>query len=116
LRQALNYAIDRQRWTDVILHGLSGGPIDLPWPQASPAYEAAKNQNYAQDLDKAKSLLQQAGVGDISLDINYATAGFSSEYAQLAQIYQADLAKIGVLRRSNRLKPRSSRIKAYSLD
>jgi peptide/nickel transport system substrate-binding protein len=102
VRQALNHAIDRQRWTDTVLRGLSGTPVNLPWPAASPAYDAAKNQVYAFDLDKARSLLQTAGVTAANLDINYSTAGFSAEYAQLAQIYQSDLAKIGI---TTTLKP-----------
>ena len=96
VRQALNYAINRQRWTETVLRGLSGGPVDLPWPTASPAYDASKNQTYSFDLDKARSILQSAGVENMNLDINYSTAGFSAEYAQLAQIYQSDLATIGV--------------------
>ncbi|MBV9577304.1 MAG: ABC transporter substrate-binding protein [Chloroflexi bacterium] len=93
VRQALNYALDRQRIADTVLLGLVG-PEDLPWPANSPAYEAAKNNVYAQDLDKAKSLLSQAGVSNLTLDFAYAPV--VPEYATIAQIYQADLAKIGV--------------------
>ena len=56
VRQAINYAIDRKRIADTVLLGLVG-PEDLPWPTTSPAYEAAKNNIYNHDLDKAKSLL-----------------------------------------------------------
>jgi peptide/nickel transport system substrate-binding protein len=93
VRQALNYAIDRQRITDTVLLGLVG-PEDLPWPATSPAYEQAKNSVYAFDLDKAKSLLAQAGVGDLTLDFAYAPT--LPEYGTIAQIVQGDLAKIGV--------------------
>jgi peptide/nickel transport system substrate-binding protein len=93
VRQALNYAIDRKRIADTVLLGLVG-PQDLPWPASSPAYEAAKNNVYAFDLDKAKALLTQAGVGDLELDFAYAPT--LPEYATIAQIYQSDLAKIGV--------------------
>jgi peptide/nickel transport system substrate-binding protein len=93
VRQALNYALDRKRIADTVLLGLVG-PEDLPWPQNSPAYEAAKNSLYAFDLDKAKSLLTQAGVNDLQLDFVYAPT--VPEYATIPQIYQSDLAKIGV--------------------
>jgi peptide/nickel transport system substrate-binding protein len=93
VRQALNYALDRKRIADTVLLGLVG-PEDLPWPQNSPAYEAAKNNLYAFDLDKAKTLLSQAGVSDLQLDFVYAPT--LPEYATIAQIYQSDLAKIGV--------------------
>ena len=93
VRQALNYALDRKRITDTVLLGLVG-PEDLPWPANSPAYEAAKNNLYAFDLDKAKSLLDQAGVSNLQLDFVYAPV--IPEYQTIAQIYQSDLAKIGV--------------------
>jgi len=93
VRQALNYAIDRKRIADTVLLGLVG-PEDLPWPTTSPAYEAAKNEMYAFNLDKAKSLLTQAGVSDLQLDFVYAPV--LPEYATIAQIFQSDLAKIGV--------------------
>jgi peptide/nickel transport system substrate-binding protein len=95
-RQALNYAIDRQRWTDTVLHGLVGAPQNLPYPQSSAAFDPVKARMYTYDLDKAKSLVAESGVSQPTIDINYATAGYASEYAQLAQIYQADLARIGV--------------------
>jgi peptide/nickel transport system substrate-binding protein len=93
VRQALNYAIDRKRIADTVLLGLVG-PEDLPWPTTSPAYEAAKNTMYAFDLDKAKSLLSQAGVSNLTLDFVYAPT--LPEYGTIAEIYQGDLAKIGV--------------------
>jgi peptide/nickel transport system substrate-binding protein len=93
VRQALNYAIDRKRITETVLLGLVG-PQDLPWPSNSPAYEAAKNNVYAFDLDKAKSLLAQAGVSNLQLEFVYAPT--LPEYGTIAQLYQSDLAKIGV--------------------
>jgi peptide/nickel transport system substrate-binding protein len=93
VRQALNYSIDRKRIADTVLMGLVG-PEDLPWPTTSPAYEAAKNSVYAFDLDKAKSLLAQAGASNLTLDFAYAPT--TPEYATIGEIYQGDLAKIGV--------------------
>jgi len=76
-----------------VLLGLVG-PQDLPWPAASPAYEAAKNTIYNQDLDKAKSLLAEAGVSNLQLDFVYAPT--LPEYGTIAEIVQSDWAKIGV--------------------
>jgi peptide/nickel transport system substrate-binding protein len=95
-RQALNYAIDRQRWTDTVLQGIVGTPQDLPYPSSSAAFEPDKATHYTFDLDKARSMLTASGVTQPAIDLTYATAGYASEYAQLAQIYQADLARIGV--------------------
>jgi peptide/nickel transport system substrate-binding protein len=93
VRQALNHAIDRKRFTDSVLLGLAGGPQDLPWAEQSPAYDAAKNARYSFDLDKAKSLLDAAGVSNLELTVSYL---LSNESNSFAQIYQADLAKVGV--------------------
>src|SRR5204863_1422621 len=76
--------------------GLSGvgEPRTLPWPSFSSAFDAAKNKQYAFDLDKAKALMSQAGVGKVQLTLDYSTT--DAALLQIAQIYQADLAKIGV--------------------
>ena len=96
LRQAMNYALNRQRISQSVLQSLCGDPISLPWPQQSPAYDQTKNATYSFDLDKAASILKQADVPGTSLEINYSTSGFSQEFASMAQIYQADLQAIGL--------------------
>lgn len=93
VREALNYALDRQRFAQTVLKGL-GQPIELPWPRYSPAYDASKNTAHPFDLDKARSILQQAGVSGAEMDFTFGAG--SQEFAQLAQMYQQDLAKIGV--------------------
>ena len=105
VRQAMNYAIDRKRFADTTLLGLVGDPINIPYPPQSPAYEANKNAMYTFDLNKAQALLTSAGVSGLEFDITYNTGGFGREYASLAQIYQSDLAKIGV---KTTLKPLDS--------
>jgi peptide/nickel transport system substrate-binding protein len=95
-RQALAYVADRKRFTDTILSGLVGAPQDLPWAPQSPAWESDKNAIYSYDLDKARALVAESGLSDTSLDITYTTGGLQQEYTQLAQVLQADLAKIGV--------------------
>jgi peptide/nickel transport system substrate-binding protein len=92
-RQALNHAIDRRRWADTVLFGF-GGPKSLPLTATNPGYDPAKDALFTFDLDRAKSLLQQSGVSDPTLEVIYnATV---SDNATVMQIYQADLAKIGV--------------------
>ena len=93
VRQALNFAINRQRFVDSVLLGV-GTAEDLVWPTGSPAYEAAKLNQYAFDLDRARQLLTSAGASSVALDLTYVAA--NSAFAQLAQIYQADLGSIGV--------------------
>jgi peptide/nickel transport system substrate-binding protein len=68
--------------------------LTLLWFPTSPAYDPAKNQTYAFNLDKASALLQQAGAGDVAFDFNYASV--APEIGQVGQIWQGDLARIGV--------------------
>ncbi len=93
VRQALNYAMDRKRFVDTLLQGL-GRPITLPWLPNTPAYDDKMANYFAFDLDKAKSLLQQAGAGNFTME--YLISPNYPELADFGQIYQADLAKIGV--------------------
>jgi peptide/nickel transport system substrate-binding protein len=93
VRQALNYALDRKRIAQVVWHGLAQ-PVTLPWSPTSQAYDASKSEAFGFDLDQASSLLAKAGVSGINLDLQWSTA--SDDFAIVAQIYQADLAKIGV--------------------
>jgi peptide/nickel transport system substrate-binding protein len=94
LRQALGFAINRQRIVDSVLHGF-GRAASTPWPVDSPGYDAALDGTFTFDLSRAQQLLNAAGW----------TAGttvplFVSEALpatiQMAQILQADLASIGV--------------------
>jgi peptide/nickel transport system substrate-binding protein len=96
LRQAINYAIDRKRFTDTVFKGFTGEPRALPWAKPSPAFDAEKNKAYAFDLDKAKSLVSQSGLSNIEFNIAWSLAGYAAEYEALATIIQGDLAKIGI--------------------
>jgi peptide/nickel transport system substrate-binding protein len=93
VRQALNYAINRKRFTDTLLMG-TGTPSALPWPSKSPAYDATAAAAYGYDLDKARSLLQQAGVGSFTIDCNVNNS--FPLLVDFATVYQADLAQLGI--------------------
>jgi peptide/nickel transport system substrate-binding protein len=94
VRQAMNYALDRKRFTETIFKGVAA-PIDLAWSQSSPAFDASKNTIYPYDLDKARALLKEAGVSSAETDI--LVIGIAQpQLLQFTQIYQASLAEIGV--------------------
>jgi peptide/nickel transport system substrate-binding protein len=93
VRQALNYAIDRKRIVDVAFRGASD-PLTLPWQQTSLAYDASKANAYAFDIEKAKSLLAQAGVSNLEFDITTNTG--NAEWTTAAQVYQATLSDLGI--------------------
>ncbi|MHB1414110.1 MAG: ABC transporter substrate-binding protein [Chloroflexota bacterium] len=95
VRQAIAWSIDRQRYCDTALQGLSK-PTCLIWPSISWAYFPDLQGKIGFDLDKAKALLKEAGFEN----------GFETEiltsskrafgYGELAQVLQSDLKKIGV--------------------
>jgi peptide/nickel transport system substrate-binding protein len=94
VRQAFNCAIDRQRYANNVMQGLVK-PLSLFWSSTSPAFDEAKNAAVPFDLDKARSLLNEAGVTSLTADLLYIPTSYPV-LMPLAQIYQADLAKIGV--------------------
>jgi peptide/nickel transport system substrate-binding protein len=95
VRLAIHYALDRQRALRTALSNV-GVTALLPWPEGSPAYDAALNQSITFDLDKAKSLLTQAGLGSgFEIPITYNTQR-TATVGKMIEIFQPDLAKIGV--------------------
>ncbi|MBV9601916.1 MAG: ABC transporter substrate-binding protein [Chloroflexi bacterium] len=93
VRQALNYAIDRQRLVNQVYQGTAVAGA-LPWASSSPAYDATRNTSYAFDLDKSRSLLKEAGVASLEMDI-ILQGGANPLQETFLQAYQADLASIG---------------------
>ncbi|HEY1293370.1 MAG TPA: ABC transporter substrate-binding protein [Chloroflexota bacterium] len=95
-RQAVHYAINRNRYVQTVLLG-RGEARSLPWTAASPAYDATKNQHYAFDLDKARSLVAASGVSlTTPIDFVFLSTEPPVGSGGLAQILQSDLASIGV--------------------
>jgi peptide/nickel transport system substrate-binding protein len=96
VRQALALAVDR----NALVKGLFAGKADIgndsPFAPVFPTTDKSVPQRQ-QDLEKAKALMQQAGVTNASATID-TWDGF--ELPDLAQLLQNDAAKIGL-----RLKP-----------
>jgi peptide/nickel transport system substrate-binding protein len=93
LRQAFQYALDRKRICEVVFEG-TAKPTSIPWVAGSEAYDDKKAAFYTYEIDRAKSILQSAGIGPMSLPINASTA--SPDQALIAQIFGADLQKLGI--------------------
>lgn len=92
LRQAIAYAIDRPRIVDEVFRG-KATPINLPWPDYSPAYDAKANETYPYDPAKAEALVAQLGDSP-TLPLAY-PAG-NANYEAVAQIVQANLEAVGI--------------------
>lgn len=93
VRQAINYAIDRDRIHQEVLLG-TGQATSTFWPLFSPAYDEEQASRYTFDLERAQELLDEAGVTDLELDI--IVTGVFAETVPIGQILQSDLAKVGV--------------------
>ncbi len=96
MRQAINYAIDKQTMVDQILQGtaeVASGPTP-------PAFAWAYNENlqpYPYDPEKAKALIEESGNTGAKLTF-YVTEGGSGmlDPVPMATAIQADLAKVGL--------------------
>jgi peptide/nickel transport system substrate-binding protein len=67
VRQALHYAVDRDKMIEVALKG-HGKPASSFLDEGNPSYRPAKTV-YGYDPEKAKALLAEAGVRDLRVDI-----------------------------------------------
>ena len=93
VRQALNYAIDRNRILTTAYSRFGEARMQI-WPQTSPWYDPAQANAYDFDLERTRQLLEQAGVPNLEVELTWRTNATESQL--VAQVYQADLAKIGV--------------------
>ncbi|MFI7635842.1 ABC transporter substrate-binding protein [Nonomuraea sp. NPDC049400] len=96
VRQAANYAIDRESIAKDLLKG-TGDPAYQHAPASTEQYVAA-NDTYSYDPDKAKSLLAEAGLaGGFSTTLAVPTGGSGNLIpVPIATALQAQLAKVGI--------------------
>ena len=93
LRQALNYAVNKQAIIDVFFNGVTE-PATQPAPRAAVGFNPDL-EPYPYDPDKARQLLAEAGYEDgLSFDMDLSDG--SSLSRRVYQQVAADLARIGV--------------------
>jgi peptide/nickel transport system substrate-binding protein len=102
VRQALNFALDRKRILTTAYSGFGETRMQI-WPQTSPWYDPAQANTYDFNLDRTRALLEQAGVPNLETELTWRTN--ASESQLVAQIYQSDLARIGVKLNLKPLEP-----------
>ncbi len=91
LRQALNYALDRDRIIAQVMHGI-GSPARSILP---PNLPGSSGRGYSYDPDRAKKLLAEAGFpGGKGLPPLTLTA--TASYLDLCEMIQHDLAAFGI--------------------
>jgi peptide/nickel transport system substrate-binding protein/oligopeptide transport system substrate-binding protein len=91
VRQALNYAINKDRIVRIINNRATAA--NQPLPPLMPGYDK-DFKGYGYDVAKAKALLAEAGVKDGFSTVLYATN--TDPQPRIAQAIQQDLAAIGV--------------------
>jgi len=91
VRQAVNYAVDRQFMVDVAMDGLGTPSSNIVSPLMFGYSDKAKTYDY--DAEKAKALLTEAG---IKTPINIGKIGATQFGAKIAPILQENLADIGI--------------------
>jgi peptide/nickel transport system substrate-binding protein len=92
VRQAMHYAIDRKGIVEKVLFGVSQ-PTVLPYSPHSAAYDKSALEKYPFDLNRAKQLLGKSGATGLKAEAMVVSS--YPELGAIAQIVQADLAKIG---------------------
>jgi peptide/nickel transport system substrate-binding protein len=96
VRQAMNFAIDREAIAEDLLHG-TASPAYQMYAPASAFYDEADNI-YSYDPEKAVELLTEAGYPDgIDITVGYITAGSGAMQAKsMNEALQAQLAESGI--------------------
>jgi glutathione transport system substrate-binding protein len=95
VRQAVGYAIDRQAVIDTAFNG-RGYPIwGMAMPQNSIAYDPKFDNYFSLNVDKARSLLAEAGYPNGFKARLLSTSQFAF-HQQTAVVVKAELAKIGI--------------------
>lgn len=93
VRQAIAYALDRQRIVDQVYAGYAT-PSSVPWADGTPGVTAAQRNHYATDLAKAKSLLEQAGA--VGAEVAISSLSAEPTTGAVLQVVQYDLQQLGL--------------------
>lgn len=96
VRQALNYAIDREALVEGLFQGLAT-PMARPLPPGNIGYDPdAEDDGYEYDPERAQELLAEAGYADgLSIKALIPTSGLQ-QVEPMTQAIQADLLAVGV--------------------
>jgi ABC-type transport system substrate-binding protein len=90
----MNYAIDREKIAQTAFHGAEI-PVLEPYAETSWAYVPELADLYTHDPEKAKELLAEAGYPD-GFETSMLIRDVSGPYLDQAQVYQQDLAAVGI--------------------
>lgn len=95
VRQAINYAIDRDEIIDLTMDG-AGLPLTTAMsPVMGDAYDTSLDGTYDQDIDRAVSLLEEAGLGD-GFDMTITVPSNYLVHVNAAVVIADELDDIGI--------------------
>ena len=95
LRQAVNYAIDRDEINEAVFLG-RGQIAWFPFPEGTPSYDATQIEQYPHDPERARELLEEAGMPDgFEFDL-YSPGGGIPFLDRSAELVQAQLKDVGI--------------------
>lgn len=96
VRQAINYAVNREGMAHELLLDQMY-PVDSMIVPTSPLWKAGPPTAYPYDPDKARALLAEAGVKDLTLVAQIPTTGSSMLIpVPMTEWFQRDLAAVGI--------------------
>lgn len=95
VRQAISYAVDRERFARTVMLGLVE-PTSLNVPKTSWAYFPDLEGKHARNIDTAKQLMAEAGKSAGFEVVLLTSSKRAAGMGELAQILQNDLAQIGI--------------------
>src|SRR5699024_440802 len=92
VRQALNYAVDKNAIINNVLFG-AAKRMDSPFPESLPGYCEVGGYDY--NPDKAKALLAEAGADNISITMGSPRGRYTQDF-QASQAIAGYLRQVGV--------------------
>lgn len=93
VRQAINYAVNKEAIVDRLLRGY-GRVASQPCPYQRECWNP-EIEPYAYDPDRARELLEEAGVTDLQIKLHFPT-GVVPQGELLSQAIAADLRRVGI--------------------
>jgi peptide/nickel transport system substrate-binding protein len=95
IRQAINYAIDRQRISEEVTAGIAPA-MTLVFPKYSPAYDKALADSVTYDPKKSADLLKAAGYSSSAPEIPLSFSASLTATEGIMTVIQNDLKKLGM--------------------
>jgi peptide/nickel transport system substrate-binding protein len=100
VRRALSFGINRQEISQVVYFGLASPGASPILPSSS--FHEKNVEQFAYNPSRAKALLAEAGVSNLTVELEHLAEATTSQYSQ---VFQNQLARIGV---NVTLKPREA--------